>query len=35
VPLIEPRRQPPTQGQILGLLILTAALGLHTWLKVW
>jgi hypothetical protein len=31
----EPSRQPPTQGQILGLLILTAALWLHTWLTVW
>jgi hypothetical protein len=31
----EPRRLPPTQGQILGLLILTAALYLHTWLTVW
>jgi hypothetical protein len=35
VPPTAPRRQPPTQGQILGLLILTAVLGLHTWLTVW
>jgi hypothetical protein len=27
--------QPPTHGQILGLLILTAALGVHTWLTIW
>jgi hypothetical protein len=31
----EPRRQPPTQHQILGLLILTGALCLHTWLTIW
>jgi hypothetical protein len=35
VPPTGPTRQPPTQGQILGLLILTAVLGLHTWLTVW
>jgi len=35
VPPSEPRPQPPTQGQILGLLILTAVLGLHTVLTVW
>ncbi len=35
VPPTAPRRQPPTHGQILGLLILTAALGLHTLLAVW
>jgi len=35
VPPTAPFRRPPTRGQILGLLILTAALGLHTWLTVW
>jgi len=35
VPPIDPIRRPPTHGQILGLLILPAALGIHTWLTVW